>query len=176
MGGRKLRILTAVRVLAGFNRSLALSALVACGVLVAVITAVVAAGVFWRYVLNDSLSWTEEVARYLLIWLAATGSVVAMHRRELVAIDLLPGALSGSAKKLVRLLIAVAIILTAAIIAFYGWRLAVNAWGQSAATFYMPLFFVTVAIPFAAAGYFLIALEQALLELIPQARREDTAR
>lgn len=151
--------------LIAFNGGLAKFALFASGLLVALIAIVVAAGVFWRYVLNDSLSWTEEVSRYLLIWLAATGSVVAMHRRELVAIDLLPDALSSAGQRLLRILISAIVVATAAVIAFYGWSLAVNAWGQSASTFRMPLFFVTVAIPFAAGAYVLMALEQALVEL-----------
>lgn len=151
--------------LIAFNSRVATFALFASGLLVALIAIVVAAGVFWRYVLNDSLSWTEEVSRYLLIWLAAIGSVVAMHRRELVAIDLLPDALSRGGKRLLRILISIIVIGTSAVIAFYGWSLAVNAWGQSASTFRMPLFFVTVAIPVAAGAYVLMALEQALSEV-----------
>ena len=35
---------------------------------------------FTRYVLNDSLAWTEEIARYLLIATAYAGSVIAIRR------------------------------------------------------------------------------------------------
>ncbi|MEP0521332.1 MAG: TRAP transporter small permease [Hyphomicrobiales bacterium] len=150
--------------LIAFNSRVATFALVASGLLVALIAIVVAAGVFWRYVLNDSLSWTEEVSRYLLIWLAAIGSIVAMHRRELVAIDLLPDALSSGGRRALRVLISLIVIGTSTVVAFYGWSLAVNAWGQSASTFPMPLFFVTAAIPVAAGAYVLMALEQALTE------------
>lgn len=147
------------------NFLIAKSATVLSGSLVASITAVVAAGVFWRYVLNDSLSWTEEVARYLMIWLAAIGSIVAMSRRQLIAIDILPDALSGMPGKLLRIFISLAGLLTSAVIAYYGWHLATNAWGQTASTFYMPLFFVTLALPVAAAAFCLIALENILSEL-----------
>lgn len=152
--------------LASLNRNLARILLFASGSLVLIMTCVVAAGVFWRYVLNDSLSWTEEVARYIMIWLACVGSVVAMHRRDLVAIDLLPDALSGVAGRALRILIATIIILVSGFLVYYGFLLALNAMGQSAASFKMPMFYVTVAVPFAGAGFMLIAVEHILGELV----------
>jgi len=154
-----------LRGLRSFNKGIADTALVTSGILVAVITVVVAAGVFWRYVLNDSLSWTEEVARYLLIWLAAVGSLVAMHRRQHVAIDILPEMFKGGFGRILRLFIAVVIIATCAVLSYYGWALAWNAWGQTASSFYLPLFYTTAAIPFATTGFLLMAVEHALEEI-----------
>ncbi len=47
----------------------------ACYVLVATIACVMLAQVFFRYVLNSSLQWAEELSVYALIWLVFTGSV-----------------------------------------------------------------------------------------------------
>ena len=41
-----------------------------------------------RYVLNDSLAWTEEVARYLLIATAYAGSVTALRKGEHIFLEL----------------------------------------------------------------------------------------
>lgn len=151
--------------LVSLNRNLARSLLFASGLLVLMMTCVVAAGVFWRYVLNDSLAWTEEVARYLMIWLACVGSVVALHRRDLVAIDILPDALTGNAARALRILIATICLLISGVLVYYGFLLALNAWGQLAASFKMPMFFVTVAVPFAGFGFALISFEHILGEL-----------
>lgn len=35
---------------------------------------------FTRYVLNDSLAWTEEIARYVLIWVAFAGAISVSRR------------------------------------------------------------------------------------------------
>ena len=43
--------------------------------------------VFTRYVLNDSLAWTEEVARYLLIAVAFVGAAAATRRAAHIAVD-----------------------------------------------------------------------------------------
>ena len=45
--------------------------------------------VFSRYVLNSSISWSEEIARYLMIWTALVGASVALRQGSHVAITLL---------------------------------------------------------------------------------------
>src|SRR5216110_372385 len=44
---------------------------------------------FTRYVLNDSLSWTEEIARYGLMWLVFIGGAVVTRRNRHIAVELL---------------------------------------------------------------------------------------
>ncbi|HRJ69597.1 MAG TPA: TRAP transporter small permease [Beijerinckiaceae bacterium] len=44
---------------------------------------------FTRYVLNDSVAWTEEIARYLLMWVTFVGAAVAMRRRVHIAVEVL---------------------------------------------------------------------------------------
>lgn len=63
---------------------------------------VVAAQVFARYVLNHSLFWSEELARYLLVWLTMLGASVAYRRHLHPGIDIitvrLPSAAAGWVK------------------------------------------------------------------------------
>lgn len=49
--------------------------------------------VICRYVFNSSLFWSEELARYLLVWLAFLGTSSGYHRRIHPSIDILPGNL-----------------------------------------------------------------------------------
>ena len=42
---------------------------------------------FTRYVLNDSLGWTEEVARFLLIIVAYTGAIIAARRKSHIHLE-----------------------------------------------------------------------------------------
>jgi len=44
---------------------------------------------FTRYVLNDSLSWTEEIARYGLMWLTFIGGAVVTRKNTQIAVELL---------------------------------------------------------------------------------------
>src|SRR6266480_506206 len=43
---------------------------------------------FTRYVLNDSLSWTEEIARYGLMSLAFIGGAVVTRKKAHIAVEL----------------------------------------------------------------------------------------
>lgn len=42
---------------------------------------------FSRYILNSSLSWTEEIARYLLIMLGFVGSVTCVRKRSHIFLE-----------------------------------------------------------------------------------------
>lgn len=55
---------------------------------------------FSRYVLNDSVAWTEEVARYLLIVLTFIGSVGAVRRGTHIRVEALEQALPAVLRKL----------------------------------------------------------------------------
>lgn len=42
---------------------------------------------FTRYVLNDSIGWTEEIARYLLVTVTFAGSALAMRRNTHISVE-----------------------------------------------------------------------------------------
>ncbi len=75
---------------------------------------------FSRYVLNDSIGWTEEIARYLLILVAFVGAAVAVQRNSHIFVEFfyryLPPALGLWLSRLVDVLrigfLAVASVIT----------------------------------------------------------------
>jgi TRAP-type C4-dicarboxylate transport system permease small subunit len=64
---------------------------------------------FTRYVLNDSVAWTEEIARYGLIWITFLGGVMVTRRNNHIAVVLAPNLLPAPAA---RFLLAVVDVLT----------------------------------------------------------------
>jgi len=72
------------------------------GALLAVISAVVLLQVVVRFVLtslglNIAAPWTEELARYLLIWLIFLGAAVGCRRMQLISLEFVVGALPKAA-------------------------------------------------------------------------------
>jgi len=53
-------------------------------------------GVFTRYALGEQAKWTEELARFLLIWVSLLGGAVAYRNREHLGIDFLVTKLDSS--------------------------------------------------------------------------------
>ena len=83
-------------------------------VLATAIFVIITMAVFMRYVLGTSFSWTEEVPRYLLIWISFLGAAVAVQRGEHIAFDLLYNRLPP------RLRLALFWLLNLLVLAF-GW-------------------------------------------------------
>lgn len=61
--------------------------------------------VFSRYVLNDPSSWTDELARYTMVWLGLLGASYLFGIKGHLAITLLDGYLKGKAHLALHLLI-----------------------------------------------------------------------
>lgn len=62
------------------------------------------AAVIARYVLNDSLTWSEELTRYMFIWIVYLGAAVAVRQRAHIAIDLFTGRISPRGERLLTAL------------------------------------------------------------------------
>lgn len=58
---------------------------------------------FTRYVLNDSLAWTEEIARYGLMWLVFIGGAVVTRKNSHIAVELLSNVMKPGTVRTVLL-------------------------------------------------------------------------
>ena len=73
-----------------------------------------------RYVVKSPSSFTDELARFLLIWVGLLGSAYAMGKKKHLAIDLLPSKLSGKPKKILNIFISLLIISFASLVLVVG--------------------------------------------------------
>ena len=63
-----------------FDRILAALTEFPAAVLVALESLILFAGVISRYVFNSPLTWSDELASILFLWLAMLGAVIALRR------------------------------------------------------------------------------------------------
>jgi TRAP-type C4-dicarboxylate transport system permease small subunit len=126
--------------------------------LIAVLMALMVINVSWqvfsRYVLNDPSSFTDELARYMMIWLGMAGSALVSGKNGHLAIDLLPEKLQGSKKKLLFIVIHGLVIFFGLMVMVVGGGNLVyisDMLGQKSATLQIPLSWVYGIIPFSGA-------------------------
>src|SRR5437764_15123329 len=67
---------------ARLDRILAAATEIPAAILVFIEICVLFAGVVSRYVFNEPLTWTDELASILFLWLAMLGAVIALRRNE----------------------------------------------------------------------------------------------
>lgn len=107
-------------------------------------------GVFSRFVLGAQSPWTEELARFILVWLALFGSVLAFRQHEHLGMDVLTNkfhpAIQRWTKKLGYLMVGVFALL---ILLYGGWALVANTWNmkQSMIALPLPKYFLYLALP-----------------------------
>ena len=87
---------------------------VLAGVLI-VIMAIMVVNVLWqvfsRYFLGQPSSFTDELARYLMIWVGILGAAYVSGRNSHVAIDVLPSRLNNARQKKLKTIVRILIIL-----------------------------------------------------------------
>lgn len=106
--------------------------------------------VFTRYVLHSPSGYTDELARYLLVWLGLLGGAYVAGRRMHLALDLLPQRLEGRARAALGLVIEGLIALFAISVMVVGGVRLVSLTlmlQQTSAALRIPLGYVYVVLP-----------------------------
>lgn len=104
-----------------------------------------------RYIFQSPSSFTDELSRYMLIWLGMLGAAYVAGKNQHLAIDIILRKLEGLAKIRLQILINVLVIVFAVIAMVLGGSNLVYITymlGQKSATLQIPLAYVYGIIPF----------------------------
>jgi len=85
-----------------------------------------------RYVLQTSLAWTEELARYLFIWLASLGAAYAFKTRSHFLIRFVVDKFSKTLQDIVEALVAAALVLFLSLFVWQAVLYTLSVSGQTA--------------------------------------------
>ena len=126
----------------------------ACTMIVALLGAV-PIQVVSRYVFESPLAWTEEVARFLLVWMTFIAAGYVMAERLHVSVDIAVAKLGTRAVAAVDTVATLVVIIASAVLAVAGVGLARGTVGVSAPATSLPMSVVYAA---GVVGFALIAL------------------
>ena len=116
-----------------------------CAAILAVMVLDVGVGAFGRYLIDLPVTWTEELARYLMIWAALLAVSCGVARREHVAVTALLDKLPRNARRVLGVAIDTLGFAFFAFLAYFGIDMTVQGANQ-----YATIFEMTMTLPFAA--------------------------
>lgn len=117
-----------------------------CVILFMIMMMAVLGQVVFRYGFNAPVSWSEELARYVMIWLAMLGSALAMRRGQHILLgDLLP--MPERVRVIVRGICAAVVIAMLFVLVWQAWTLVERTARQITPGLALPMNWIYAAVP-----------------------------
>jgi TRAP-type C4-dicarboxylate transport system permease small subunit len=101
-------------------------------VLILVMLGVVLVGVFYRYIINEALSWYDEFAGFILVWLTMYGSVVGLARGKHISFETLVEKLPRTGQRGVEIFGILCVMGFSFVVLTSGWELVREMAGETA--------------------------------------------
>ena len=133
---------------------------------------VIAVQVFFRYVLNHSLFWSEEFARFLLVWLTFLGASTAYYRKANPSVNFIYTRMSPLWKQISSLLTHLASIALFAVMIIYGCKFAYFIRLQISPALQLPKWIIMSIIPLSGVVLMVHALSF-FLDYLQQGRHDN---
>lgn len=125
-----------------------------------------------RYIINSSLHWTEEAARFLIIWTVFLGVAVAMRQNSLISVEILVQSLSLIYRRIILIFSLLFTSLLMLYLTYLGVNLTINAANQASTALGLPMWLPYAAVPVGSFFTFLNAIA-VLLELLIKTKEEE---
>lgn len=104
------------------------------------------AGVIFRYVLNSPLSWTDESAMILVVWMAFFGAGMGVKERTHVGTDAFLRLFPLFLRRIIVIGVDSLIGLFAAYLMVFGWRISITSAGQKTVFFGISYFYLYLSV------------------------------
>lgn len=117
------------------------------GLFVAVMFVVVFGQVFFRYVLNAPSPWTEELARYLFIWISMIGAAYGVKQQSHFGFEMLVRKLSPRMQTVGHYAVQLGMAILVFVLIFYGLRMLKIVSFQITPALQIPMRYVYYSLP-----------------------------
>lgn len=92
-----------------------------------------------RYLFNSGITWSEEMARFLFIWLVLLGAVVALKDNAHLGVDMLTKRLSKPLKMIVFILSNIIVLIVLFLVVEGSWKITLLNSGSTAPATGLPI-------------------------------------
>lgn len=141
-------------------------------VVLAVMALLIFAQVFSRYVIDISLTWSEEAARYLMVYSVFLGAALALRYQKHVSIEMLAESVSEKARKILKVIIMCISMLFFFLLLLKGIEILELVGQQKSPALRIPMSIPYAAIPFGA-GLLILNSVAVILEMFVGKKEEN---
>jgi len=127
-------------------------------VLVAAMVLLVFANVLTRYVFHISIAWSEEIARFLFVFVVAIGAVIAMAKDEHLSVDFFTYFNSPKLTRIFKSISLIFVAIALGVLVLGGIQLVQLGMGHPAPVTGIPLGYVTLVVVVSMAAMLAIAI------------------
>jgi TRAP-type transport system small permease protein len=120
--------------------------ILAAAMLVA-ICVIVFSGVFFRYFLHIGLGWTEELARYLQVWMTFVGATIAVKRWAHFQLTIVDQWIPPAMRRFTRVFAILVVMTLAAIMIKHGLDITRVTWNQTSPVLGWPIGYLYLLAP-----------------------------
>lgn len=128
--------------------------------------------VITRFVIDYPLAWSEEISKYLMIYIVFLGSALAVKNRQHIAIDFLTEIVSPANNRRLNGLVLIISSIFFIILTYFGFVLTITVLDQATPTLRFSIAWAYAAIPI---GSFLMLLNAIYSFINPPPKEEDTS-
>ena len=107
----------------------------------------ISAQVWYRFILNDPLSWSEELGRYMFVWISFIGAAVGIRYRVHLGIDLLEKMVSAGAYRYLAVMVNLLIQIFLVVVVYQGFDIIKVVQFQTSASMGIPMTYPYAAVP-----------------------------
>ena len=146
--------------------------------LLAVMVAAIGSQVFARYLFHQSLYWTEELGRHVMVWMIFLASVLCVRRGFHLSITLIKEKLSPHKQALLQFVGAIVLAYFFYMMIVHGWTLTQKTMVQRSSALHYPMGYVYASLPVSGLLMFIVNLEvmiKAGLEFFGKRKAEAVA-
>ncbi|WP_315709158.1 TRAP transporter small permease [Brenneria uluponensis] len=105
------------------------------GLALFIMTLIIPVGIFFRYIMNDGISWPEPISILCMVTFTFVGAAVSYRACSHIAVSMLVDRLPDVAKKACKFLSDILMLLICLFIIYYGSLLCLELWDQQIAEF-----------------------------------------
>ena len=139
---------------------------------IAIIACIMLAQIFFRYVLNDSLEWSEELAIYTLIWTVFVGAFMLIRNWEHITITVFINMLPFRARAIMFIVAKCLCMVFIGLAVYYGFEMVLQSAHRNSPSMGFSTRWVKLAIPVSAVLMVVFIVNEIVRDYLALRRRD----